>query len=794
MQLFNFRNLIKNAGDSSFIGEVVDFLISQTYIDPTIVSFNRLFEYSEENVKKPNQNDYKNFISKTIFKDYCNFFGISFKGLTPEGKDLKLKSVNANILRSINSSEGLAFNSCDFYSSVVSSEPQDQAFIINVGGENLFKVVDAVYKALKEQGVICTIRVPFLKNVSSGNTDNICVYVSPLQIENSITALETLKPDIIRLINKPSLMYARVNSYIGYDFYNYEMQRSQSDLLLNALREGIHNAVAEIISIIPNELIEHQGETIAKFRENTSNELYADLKILSRTLSVDPSLKPVAVNHITEKIKEVNRCEYAFSAYEQEYKFNILNPNRKVDLGYFDEPIKIIASDEEKAKIDELTAKLYQSTESILSLTEEERGALSEVFVQPSESEEETIKSEEKPINIEEEPIQLEETNQLEEPIQLEEADQLEETETVKEKVMSPQEAMLYEFQNRGASSENYLDNLLKGMQTSNEGNKSESESQPDGNLEVTQVLDTINGAVSIESENATIVSNPQKEDGVLESADGAALLDQKNLAPSQISEEAIELPRELPITSPEIEFLGETKEIKDSLVYENSAESVAKPIPEYLEEGLNPPESTSGVKEDIAQPALTPDSMQGVVPVPDITPEQIEQINSTLNEVAQAGSEIEKALLRMISSPADEEVEVPVVEENPKVADDLTGEEIATLVSNPIPRDVNDKEMKKYANLVPDLNILNTLVPGTDFTLFEYFEYNFLTNVIKANKRYHKGIEILTGAEVVNNYIIPRIIENGNVPLTQILRDEEISYYKDEKDKSGLFGMFKRK
>lgn len=445
MELFDFRKKLLNSGDESFLSEVIDFLVYQEKFDPKIESLVALFNYSDSNVSPINQDDYKYFINKVIYNDYCNNYGISFKELTPEEKKKEIKRVKDNILRSIESLDGLAFGSGNLYNSSTNAY-EDSCFVLNVPGSNLFKVVTAVYQALKENNISCTIKVPYIKDASIGLNSSIRVTVLHENIVEAVSVLESLPKSITRLISEPSLMYAKVNSYIGYDFYKISSFEMQSRMFLSALRGGIHDAVTEMIDLDPKALIELNGENVAIFREDTPNKLYADLRILSRSISVDPALKDVAMKHIEKKIEGLNRCRYAFSDYDLEGIYNNIDPEHKVALNYFidENELTVELPQVSEEIVEERQLELPQTSEETV---EEEQVELPQVSREIVEESQEVIQQE-YPIN----PPKIEFASQ-----------QIETSEVNRENQDLPDTDNIMDRPRR-ENEEEYLDNLLKSM------------------------------------------------------------------------------------------------------------------------------------------------------------------------------------------------------------------------------------------------------------------------------------------------------------------------------------------
>lgn len=829
MELFDFRKKVLKYGDESFLSEVIDFLVYQDEFDPNIESLIELFGYDNNNISPINREDYNSFVNKQIVRDYFNAYGISFKNLTPKEKTLKLKSINDNFSRSIEASDGLAFHSCNLYKPSADTF-EDTCFVLNVAGSNLFKVATVVYQVLKENNISCTLRIPFVKDASIGSTSSVRINVFHENIVDTVSVLESLPNDVIKLISEPSLMYARVNSYIGYDFYKPSSGEMQSFAFLTALSEGIHDAATEMINLDPNALIDFLGDDVVSFREYTKNKLYADLRILSRSISVDPALKDVAMKHFTKKIKLLNRCEYVFADFELETLYNTIDPYHKIDLNYF---------------IDEsqLAIELQQTSEA--GIVKDETVIQEEYFVNPPKIELSSLPSDilnkdsyEGDGQSESNDVTAVDSNQA--------AEQEEILQVVSDNSQGSSEQIIGDrvnfvesetglrtesinsFQNRKPSSEEYLDQLLKSVQApvagdldaslkGSESSKGSAESISDINLEVTQVLDAVDGNVSLTSKDAILVEDTQKrqeeKDNSIESD-----LQRMTLGESSFSSGVganLEIGQIVPNNgNPDLFGMSQTHNRLVQLTPEE-LEALMEPYPtEAIQETIDEvptidespseggligdssqfdqifPSAPSQQKSELSssdqaelEKILTGEldksfgaqqqaQKQDEVSVQDLTPDQIANINSTLDEVAQASSAIEQVLSGIGDSLSSDESE----EEVPYVSDDnLTTSEISNLIKEAEPINVIlTRELEeKYEKALDSLEILNEIVPGTNLTFLTYFENNYLLTTINPHLDYRlSNDEIISGKEFINRCVIRDLLNDGNVPLGKLLKE----------------------
>ena len=178
------------------------------------------------------------------------------------------------------------------------------------------------------------------------------------------------------------------------------------------------------------------------------------------------------------------------------------------------------------------------------------------------------------------------------------------------------------------------------------------------------------------------------------------------------------------------------------------------------------------------------------------MTEEQKKLVRDTFAEIPQEDSRFLNYLDDVLSKLPDTGLNIESISE--QAEETLDPMEVQSLSSNALDQQMTYERALKYKDLVRSINVLNTKVRGTDFTLLDYFDQQQLLTRIKPNGRYMTFTdEVYSGLEVVEECVIKYVANYGNVPLDKIMKEygiQELQQQEKQDKPKGLKGLFKRK
>ncbi len=663
------QNLILTSS-AEFIEDISSHLLNGSFSGKGFEKINDLFATTHNNQSKRNDADFEYFYDKVAFVDFCNFNNMKPNKLT--SKYYLAASYNQN-------THEFSYDSRKFYKP--STTPLKTILILNVKGKDIYKVLNALYTKFKDAGVDNCITIPSFNRFEEGITDSIRIYINDSDIERVVSLIGELPLPIINLMDRPSILYPRVNDYIGYDSLissNDNTEIRKSSIICDSISKALFKTVSYFVDQNGNESIENGAETILDFRnkslEDESTLLENNLRILQRVVTIDPSNKEIFINNLKEELLGNTLTKSAYFTLKDHEAFNLL-------FGKLDDESILIGSGEFEMPVEPPKLEVEASTDLLV----------------PSEQSNDLMVSESTPDDLmirQDYPADL----------LVQDTENLENTAT---SVLS-QDNMAESFSQRAESTEAYLDSLLAS------------------------------------------VTSPQ----------GAE-------TPEESEEEQI---------------------LQDNLhVYEESPQ-----VGDNFVVSSNPAETTVLPADELPETQEVPSSNDLVRPE-DMTDEQRNFVNNTLEELGTANSKIAD-ILDKLSSFGDLSEET--IQEVP--SDSLSTEEASSLADNSLDQQIAYERALKYKDLIPTLSILNTKVKGTDFTLLDYFDQQDLLSRVKPDAFYSVASDkVYTGAELVEECVIRYVDMFGNVPLGKIFEEYDVQPFllmKKEDKPKGFRGLFRRK
>ena len=289
------KNIIATSSDE-YIEEISNYLFDGNFNGKEIEDIRDLFATSHSNQSKRDDEDFKYFYDKVAYVDFCKFNNMAHNKLA--AKKYLASSFNSQ-------TREFSYSSNMFYKE--GNTPLNTILVLNVKGKDIYKVLTAIYTSLRDNGVDNCITIPSFNRFEEGLTDSIRISINVSDMERVVGLIGDLPLSIVNLIDKPSMLYPRVNDYIGYDalisLNNYTEVR-KSFLVSKLISDALYNTTIHFLSHNGNELIENGGETIVDYRKKTftNNEslIAVDLRILQRMITVNPSNKSIFINNLKE--------------------------------------------------------------------------------------------------------------------------------------------------------------------------------------------------------------------------------------------------------------------------------------------------------------------------------------------------------------------------------------------------------------------------------------------------------------------------------------------------------------
>ena len=717
MRINEIRKSIIQSSSAEYVDEITEYLCNGNFANKGIKEVEDLFAYSYNNKSKRDEEDFKYFYDKVAYIDFCKFNNMGHNALA--AKKYLAAAFNPK-------TREFSYNSNKFYKE--GNTNLDTILVLNVKGKEIYKVLTSIYTCLRDNGIDNCITIPSFNRFEEGLTDSIRISINAADMERVVNLINDLPLPIINLIDKPNILYPRVNDYIGYDrhFSQFDgVDARVSRILCGEISYALFSTTIDYINNDGNEKIENGEETILEYRKKCLAEdkplVECDLRILQRMISIDPSNKDLFKKNLRDAIlgntktksayinKETNelfddiygRLDDESILYNESLEFNVAAPVVEVE-----DLVKAAAETEEEFN---KGTDIVVAADNDLLVTEEQPKDLlvteeqsKDLLVQEEQSKELMVAEEQQDLLVQE----------------------------PKEEVKK--EESLYEaFMSRSGSSEEYLNSLLANAM----------------------------GGVKAPEEQGTVA----KEETVQE----------------------------------EIGTEGSSEEIQASSAVEES--EVAKEDVHFYEEAASVGtnfvvESTSA--EEIAKDKTQEEQGSELVRPEDMTEEQKKLVRDTFAEIPQEDSRFLNYLDDVLSKLPDTGLNIESISE--QAEETLDPVEVQSLSSNALDQQMTYERALKYKDLVRSINVLNTKVRGTDFTLLDYFDQQQLLTRIKPNGRYMTFTdEVYSGLEVVEECVIKYVANYGNVPLDKIMEEygiQELQQQEKQDKPKGLKGLFKRK
>jgi hypothetical protein len=406
-----------------FSNEVVDYLTNKSFDNVNTVY--DLFKTNVANKKEGDKTNYCRFINEVIFPDYCNIHAIDY-GNIKEIEDQK--DVCMGFQKCLNHNKRIILDSGMLYDVV--NDINNAEVILNVSGDNIISVLEPLYKSLKDNEFPCIIRTHYLKGFNKGYTDSIAISTSKEKVNELINIITYLSLPIVNLINKPSIIYANVNDYIGIDLE--EDNKKLSEELCNAINDALTTTVDEIIKDNGNEFVEIDEQSLSTYINNADNKLLANIEILKYMINISSSYKNTFVDNLTKLVDELT---------SEKIEVDVEQPDISYESEELDNPLMLTS---------DLTDLLVQDDTPKDLLVKEE--VPTDLLVQEENKEDVLTPEELETVDVSEEPL-------VEEP-----SSSSVENEKLEEEELTPTEKFTNEFINRTPSTEEYLDSLLAGV------------------------------------------------------------------------------------------------------------------------------------------------------------------------------------------------------------------------------------------------------------------------------------------------------------------------------------------
>lgn len=310
MLLEKFRKEIKVEADNAYVGALLnDFIgadLSTIEIDNDTTLFD-LYKVDVESVSSVNEADSKAFF-KTLISD--------FKTNNP-GKD------TSALIDDINQFEGNLFiNNSNIVNYPEVEGNLEHRITINVAGENLYTVANAIYTAAKNPETSIKMTLPDMSKQDLGYRDAITLYVSSEELASTLDLLARLDNSILSMIKSPirlgaSFSVGEFNNICGYTTTSAndtldEDERIRSlvdkvttdDVLSLCFFSAIDHAIAEFAQKNPEETI--GNVLITDYKNNEQNRILARQRILKHINNIGYDINSKIVEYTRVALEASN--------------------------------------------------------------------------------------------------------------------------------------------------------------------------------------------------------------------------------------------------------------------------------------------------------------------------------------------------------------------------------------------------------------------------------------------------------------------------------------------------------
>lgn len=728
MRINEIRKSIIQSSSKEYIDEMTEYLCNGNFANKGIVDVEDLFAYSYNNKSKRDEEDFKYFYDKVAYIDFCKFNNMGHNALA--AKKYLAAAFNPK-------TREFSYNSNKFYKE--GNTNLDTILVLNVKGKEIYKVLTSIYTCLRDNGIDNCITIPSFNRFEEGLTDSIRISINAADMERVINLINDLPLPIINLIDKPNILYPRVNDYIGYDRYFSQfdgVDARVSRILCGEISYALFSTTIDYINNDGNEKIENGEETILEYRKKCLAEdkplVECDLRILQRMISIDPSNKDLFKKNLRDALLGTTKTKSAYINKETNELFDDIYGRLDDESILYDESLEFNV-EAPVVEVEDLVKAAAEMEEEFNKGTDIVAAADNDLLV-TEEQPKDLLVTEEQPKDLlvteeQSKDLLVQEEQSKELMVAEEQQDLL--VQEPKEEVKK--EESLYEsFMNRSGSSEEYLNSLL---------------------------ANAMSGAKAPE-EQGTV----SKEETVQEE---------------------------------EIGTEGSSEEIQVSSAVEE--QEVAKEDVHFYDDAANVGEAfvvESAPAEEIVQGKTQEEQGSELVRPEDMTEEQKKLVRDTFAELPQEDSRFLNYLDDVLSKLPDTGLNIESISE--QAEETLDPMEVQSLSSNALDQQMTYERALKYKDLVRSINVLNTKVRGTDFTLLDYFDQQQLLTRIKPNGRYMIITdEVYSGLEVVEECVIKYVANHGNVPLDKIIEEwgiQELQQQEKQDKPKGLKGLFKRK
>lgn len=724
MNIDEIRKSIISTSSNEFIEEISNYFFNGNFSNKGISDVRNIFAYSHNNQSERNEDDFKHFYDKVAYVDFCNFNNMGRTAFA--AKKYLAAAFNPK-------THEFSYDSNKFYKE--GNNSFDTLLILNVKGEEIYKVLSSLYTCLRDNGIDNCITIPSYNRFKEGLTDSIRISINVADMERVVKLISDLPLPIINLIDKPSMLYPRVNDYIGYDAILKVGDRDirASYLVCQSISKALYNTVMDFLDRDGKETIENDAETIQSYRKKCLDKgeslVECDLRILQRMIAIDPTNRNVFIKNLKDSLLGSSMTKSAYISKEINDLFDEI-------YGKLDDE-SILFNAELEFDVETPSVEVAEN----VTLNQVPMVASSSDLLVPEEQQTDLLVPEEQQTDL---MVQQEQQTDL-----------LVQEETPKDLLVTdqpadakPEETLYQSFMNRTGSSEAYLDSLLASMNGENEKVEETAKSEP--------VEEHVQADTSLEEEVVQV-------DGVQEGP--------------QVSVATAE--NEKPLSEEDVHFYETAPSVGENFVL-SSTEAEATKV-EEVQEVAPATENT-----DLVRPE-------------DMTEEQKKLISDTFSELPTEDTRLFDYLDGILNKfPESEAIEESKDQEDTLDESTLNAMEVESLSSNPLDEHLTYERALKYKDLVSSISILNTKVRGTDFTLLDYFDQQQLLSKINPNSSYLTFTdEVYTGLEVVENCVIKYVANYGNVPLDKIMEEygiQELMQKEKTEKRRGLKDLFRKK
>lgn len=462
MRINEMRKSLVLSSSKDFIEEICEYFFNGSFSNKGIREIRDLFAYSHNNMSKRNEEDFKYFYDKVAYVDYCKFNNLPFNALA--AKKYLAAAFNPN-------TREFSYSSDKFYKK--NSKDLNIILVLNVKGKDIYKVLTAIYNCLKENDIDNCITIPSYNRFEEGLTDSIRININIEDMERVVNLIGDLPLPIINLIDKPNMLYPRVNDYIGYDalveFGNQEIERV-SAIVCQAISYALYYTILDFLENSPKETIENgvDAESILRYRERCLNEnqslIECDLRILQRMIAIDPANKNIFVKNLTDALLKVTNTKSAYIDKDTNDLFDEFYGKLDDETILFNGELEISVSSPTIEIEDDLAATQEQSSTQNSELSVQEESQTSLMVKEDSQTDLMVKEDEVKDLMVKEE--QSKDLMVIDD----EPKDLLVSEEKVEETLSQENHQNIQDsFANREASGEAYLDSLLASAMGKNE-------------------------------------------------------------------------------------------------------------------------------------------------------------------------------------------------------------------------------------------------------------------------------------------------------------------------------------